>query len=175
MIPLDFAKVAGLAPETDMTFAQESYEVFARMGLLLQGAVPGRKDDGGFAPRFGSSGEGARAQRPRLASACTSFGTSSQSLLGVLASTNAEHPPQRRVSRSVDQTDHGGKHEVRFQEGSTLQQAGWHHIAHALSAELDVLDDLLASPTLEQMGLVPDRFAFLLDNGYLPRRNMYVS
>jgi hypothetical protein len=62
-----------------------------------------------------------------------------------------------------------------FKKDRRFEQAGWHHIAHALSAELDVLDELLASPALEQLGLVPDRFAFLLDNGYLPRRKAYVS
>ena len=62
-----------------------------------------------------------------------------------------------------------------FKTNRRFEQAGCHHIVHALSAELDVLDELLASPTLEQMGLVPDRFAFLLHNGYLPRRNVYVT
>ena len=60
-----------------------------------------------------------------------------------------------------------------FDKGQRFAQAGWHHITHMLSGELDVLEELLTSQKLLRLGLVPDRFAFLEFEGHLPRKSVY--
>jgi hypothetical protein len=175
VIPLDFPQVAGLAPETDMTFAQESYEVFARMGLLLQVQFQVERMMEDLLRALGRPAKGLeRNARDLLQHARVSAPVRKASWVYLpLLMRNTQHNggfhgrPNRQIT--VGHTKYVFRKDRRF------EQAGWHHIAHALSAELDVLDELLASPTLEQLGLVPDRFAFLLDNGYLPLRDVYVN
>ena len=60
-----------------------------------------------------------------------------------------------------------------FRRNRVFEQAGWNHIVHALSAELDVLDELFQSDRMTNLGSVPDRFAFWQLNGYLPRKDVY--
>jgi len=175
VIRLDFPKVAGLAPETDMTFAQESYEVFARTGLLLQAQfqVERMMEDLLRALRRPIKGLEHNA-RDLLQHARVSAPVRKASWVYLpLLMRNTLHNGgfHGRSNRQITV----GKTKYVFKKDRRFEQAGWHHITHALSAELDVLDELLASPTLVQLGLVPDRFAFLLDNGYLPRRSVYVS
>ncbi len=175
LIPLGFPQVAGLAPQTDMTFAQESYEVFARMGLLLQVQfqVERMMEDllralslpvGGLERNTRELLQFARISAP--------WRKATWVYLPLLMRNTLHNGGfHGRKNRQITV----GDTKYVFKENRRFEQAGWHHIAHAVSAELDVLDELLGSSTLEQMGLVPDRFAFLLDNGYLPRRKIYVN
>jgi hypothetical protein len=175
VIRLDFPKVAGLAPETDLTFAQESYEVFARMGLLLQAQFQVERMMEDLLRALGRPVQRLeRNTRDLLEFARVSAPVRKASWVYLpLLMRNTLHNGgfHGRSNRQITV----GHTKYVFRQDRRFEQAGWHHIAHALSAELDVLDELLASPTLEQLGLVPDRFAFLLDNGHLPRRNVYVN
>ena len=175
MIRLDFPKVAGLAPETDMTFAQETYEVSTRMGLLLQAQFQVERMIEDLLRALGRPTKGLERNARDLlqhAGASAPFRNASWVYLPLLMRNTLHNGGfHGRANRQITV----GDTMYVFRKDRRFEQAGWHHIAHALSAELDVLDELLSSPTLERLGLVPDRFAFLLDNGYLPRRNVYVS
>ena len=173
LVTVDFNKLMGLVPGSDMPFVRELYEVNARVSLVLSVQFQCERM---MADLLRASGDG-----------ITTFeGAAKQLLLNAEVSSPVRKASWMYLPSLIRNTLHnGGFHGRRnrqitlgdttyvFKSDRRFEQAGWHHITHALSAELDVLEELLTTPLVTDLGVVPDRFAFLGFKGYPPRRLTY--
>ena len=49
--------------------------------------------------------------------------------------------------------------EFRFEHGKRVQCGSWHHIVTALSASLEIVDEVFGSSTVKQISAIPDAYA----------------
>ena len=170
---VDFTLLTGLTPDSDVAFAKEMYKISARLGLVLTAQFQVERmmidllralghPSGAFEPNARALLQHAAVPSP-LRKATWMYLPSL--IRNTLHSGGFHDRRNRRITI--------GNTTYTFERGRRFEQAGWHHIVHALSAEFDVIEELLAAPLLRNLGRVPDRYAFVELVGYPPRKAVY--